>query len=485
MFKRTGKYAGIGIGTVYNHFYKNNDKVSLNKNTKFFINGSTGLNSFYFEGIKAGVKKANEIFEHELPLKNIVHSKFKDSTEGVQKGLIFYYQNLIKNNKKNLPEDDSNIILSDEVLPPSLKTWPIVEGKEVIVLEKKKGDAEIFGGNLIRRLKKDNVVKKISIGKWKRKTFKPDLILAPENLNITTDRPILFYRTFPSSKEELKFNSYFGFNSLKYLLEPIKAYQEELKRVRYDLKSKFNAQYYGELLKYFSISKSKFAYIFDIRKVEKGKIEKIKGIASIKKIINSSQGKNIFISPHADDMEISAGALVRWMIEKGEDIENWIITESHNEKERREREAIKAKEILSTKNKKLKLDFMGFNKKNLLKEEVKEKIKYQIKDINNLKIVFLPSLKDSHPTHQKVRKIIEEMFLEVFDEFLIVYYSSPWIGEYNTYFLSDKNHEKGKESKIGSLLKKSIGKSGIVGELCGDFKEKGFFKNYAEQFKRN
>ncbi len=481
--KSCGKYAGIGIGLIYNHFYKSEDAF-LDDDTKFFVNGSAGLDTFYFKGIKAGVKKANKLFEKELSLNNVLHSKFKDSTEGVQKGLVFYYQSL-EEQKGILPNTESNILLSDKNLPSYLKVWPIITGREIIVLEEQKGNAEVFAGNLIHKLEEKNVVKRISINDWKRKKFNPDLILAPENQEIDFEGEILFYRKFPPTKEELEFNTFFKFNSAEDLLKSIRTYEKELERTRYDLGSKLLVNYYGELLKYFSLTNSKFAHVFNIKKVEKVEKKDIKGLSSIKNIIKKKKGKNIFISPHADDMEISAGALIKWMLKEGKEVENWIITESHNEEKRRKKEAEDASKVLSTTNNKLKLDFMGFDKENLSKEEAKDKIRYRIKDIKDLKTVFLPSPKDSHPTHQKVRKLVEEMFLEQKNDFLIIYYPSPWAGEYNTYYLSDKNYGKDKKSKIASLLKMSLGKSGILGELCGDFKEKGYFGNYLEQFKRN
>jgi len=478
--KRTGKYAGIGIVTIYNHFFKREDKISFNENTKFLINGSAGLDPYYFKGIKAGIKKGNKLMENNLKVTNVAHSKFKNSTEGVQRGIILYYINLIKN-KISFPEEEK-VIISNKNVPPSLVSWAVPKGKEIIVLTKKE---KVFATNLIQKLKEENVVKEISVKKWRKKKFNPDLLLAPENEEIDFKGPILFYKTFPFSTEDLTFNSYFEFNKVKRLLEPIKAYKKEIERVRYDIWSKFHTKYYAELLKYLSASKKNHAHIFNIKKAENGEIKDIKGLTSIKNIINREKGISIFISPHADDMEISSGALIKWMIKNGENLENWIITESHKERERREKEALIAQKRLSTRKNQLEIDFMGFHKDKILEEEIKDKIKYRIKGIKNLKMIFLPSPKDKHPTHQKVRKVLEEILLKEKDEFLIAYYNSPWIYDYDVYYLSDHNYGETEESKIASYLKEALGKSGILGELCGKLKDKGFFGDYGEPFKTN
>ncbi len=219
--------------------------------------------------------------------------------------------------------------------------------------------------------------------------------------------------------------------------------------------------------------------------VKNGKEIKKDNLISLKEFFKKSQGKSIFISPHSDDIEISAGAFIRWLIEKNKKIENWVITESHGQAIRREIEANRASKVLSKANNRLKLDFSGFNVDNLTKPQVKEEISSKIKDINNFKFLFLPCLNDSHPTHIKVTKLLKEQFKKEFDNFIIFYYFSSWFGKYNAFYNSKVNFGNSKEKQIASILKRGIGQSGILGELCGEFNNRGFFADYIEPLRYN
>lgn len=476
--KKTGEYAGVGIACVFNHFL---DKDLFDKKTTFLINGPLGLDPFYFGGIKKGVEKAKRFLENIPSLENIKKSSFEDSTQGIQKGVLFYHQSLVKKRKKNLPSFVENVVVSDKKLPSRINSWPSLEGVNITLLEPQKNESKVFAGNFIKKIKAKNEIEKVDDKKEIKN--KSNLTIAPERMKEKIGEPALFYESLPSDKQQLKFDSYFGFDSL--LLEPflasIRAHAGEIKRTRYDISSKLFSKYYGQLLQYLSVKDYPFAHRFQSKGVNK----ESKELICLREFFKKRKGETVFVSPHSDDAEISAGALIKWMIDNGKDVENWVVTETHNEMKRRNREAQKAKEILSNQNNPLSLNFMGFDKEDLERKSVKREIKGKIEKIDKLNALFLPSRKDSHPTHQKTRKLIEDLFSSHFDNPTTFYYFSPWAGNYDTYFVSEKNYfQNKKEEKIASNLKKGIGKSGILSELCGEFKNKGYFVKYVERFKR-
>ena len=83
----------------------------------------------------------------------------------------------------------------------------------------------------------------------------------------------------------------------------------------------------------------------------------------------------IVISPHSDDGEIGGGAFIRYLLEKGIHVENWVITGSKEQSvnRRRKAEAVEAANTLSEGTRgKMVVKFLGVHKSELTQEHLKD-----------------------------------------------------------------------------------------------------------------
>jgi len=179
-------------------------------------------------------------------------------------------------------------------------------------------------------------------------------------------------------------------------------------------------------------------------------------MSGYKIITDNNMPKNktiIVISPHPDDASIGPGGTLAYFSEKNE-IHTFVMTTGHrsfipdkNLTERvmiREDEVINESKILNTTPHLLRLDFYN-NGESAIKKDV-DKIYEKLKELNP-DIIFLPQVKDSHPTHKTSREIALKALLKYGKKVELWNYESPWAlfaeGFFNTIVpLSEKYIEK-------------------------------------------
>ena len=458
--------------------------------------------------------------------------------------------------------DDQRVLLTDQKIEGVL-TQGLPKNKRIAILEDTELDATPFAGNLIQRLSEKNRMKRFSLRRSSLdqlasflSKFQPDFILLPQDrsdfeffiqtLANETQRPVtlLFY----ASLDLLPFeNLFYPFSSetAEIVKSAIQAHKSQVERTAYDKVFDYFSNATGQRLrldKNIAGNPTHHAQTFKVGFIEKGEVAfarpgKLYQVASRRGPSTLAFDPDIpilVVSPHADDLEIAAGGLIRSELKKSQRssnprVLNWIFgtgdewgvildpnhpAQALAEKDQiaykrsiRKKEAMDAAMILSGATPgEIEVSVLGLPSASRYPqgpgailsmidpqvledlEVVKTKLDaFFAKYSGSFKkggvlTVVLPHFHDDHPHHQMATQIA----LEALKQFSsvkeipiqLIFYNSPWAGRYNTYYVSSKDPTLKRRAhpllsekiSISDKIHRSLGI--ILGELLAGFGRK-------------
>jgi LmbE family N-acetylglucosaminyl deacetylase len=475
--------------------------------------------------------------------------------------------------------DDQTILLSEQSID-GVSTQALPKNKRIAVIEQTENDAMAYAGNLVKRLEKENKIQKFSLRDLELladftnflKKFKPDFILLPQG---RSDLEAMIQDIVEETGREITILSYVSLDLLPFqnfffpfsaqtaqvVKKAIQTHKSQVTRTAYDQIFEYSSQVAGQKLQFYqpAMEDSPYAQAFRVGFIHQGKVEitsndtryKI-GPARAPYTINLSDDIPLLvISPHADDLEIAAGGLIRSYLEASQRpsrtrVLNWVIgtgdewgvifepdhptadlTEDAQigiKRHIRREEALEAGSVLSKETSgKLEVSVFGLlsasqhpQRANVIlpmnTPQVFKDLRYLQMKLNDfyheyislfkneeMLTVILPHPDDAHPHHQMATKIVLEALSQLSIaqgiSIQLLFYSSPWAGSFNTYYVSNKNQTldetvsvdlKDKIS-IAEKAKRSLGI--IIGELFAGFGKKPLSSealggSFAERFMR-
>ncbi|MFC2062011.1 phospholipase D-like domain-containing protein, partial [Elusimicrobiota bacterium] len=429
-------------------------------------------------------------------------------------------------------EPGQQVVISDKRID-GINTIPLPVDKKVAVLELAPGDSANYAGKFINKLKEDNTIESFSDSvKIKDLEFyAPSIILVPlgdpdmeklvrDYAKSSKESVLLVFYESPRIEEELNVVYPFDEQKAKLKKEAIQKHRSQVDRIALDevaidfsraLACKEGVP--GGYLEGFNIT--------EIANGEEKEIDqKEKHILGDTLKFDNKQPA-IFVSPHPDDMEFAASAMVSYLVESGIKTYNWVFSpglgarmkgfdnldiskDSDKVKQKmeiREKETNEGRKLLGIDGvKMMNLPSVSFpvlaeDKARVIEKDINRVVgeieellasgEYDIKE-GKFKVV-IPDKNDAHPRHNISTHIMLEALKRVSREKDIViqllYYQAPWSGGANTYFYSENpsgEFTRDKE-KANAVIGTEICSSAGMGANLKDPEELG--GKYAERFR--
>jgi LmbE family N-acetylglucosaminyl deacetylase len=488
-----------------------------------------------------------------LPFDDLIQEKMTENDPSLQ--------NLKSGSAPDISKSDTETILLSDQSIEGVSTQTLPKNKKIAVIEQTENDATAYAGNLIRRLEKENKIQRFSLSElslladfkdFLRKS-QPDFVFLPH------DRPEfedMIQDFVNESGRKIIILSYvslelFPFQNLFYpfssetaqiVKKAIQVHKSQVTRTAYDQIFDNSSQAAGQKRQFYqsSAGDSPYAQAFRVAFIHQGKLEITPNdtrykIGSEKESYTLNLSDDIpllVISPHADDLEIAAGGLIRSFLEETQGpprtrVLNWVIGTGDEwgvildedfadlseesqvaiKRSMRRQEADDARLVLS-KDTSGTMDVDVFSLSSVSQYPqgpnailpmddprvfkdlrfFQRKLDFLFDDYfdsfkaGSILTVILPHPEDAHPHHQMATKIVLEALSQLSIahgiSIQLLFYSSPWAGRFNTYYVSNENQMLDENApaplkekiSIAEKVKRSLGI--ILGELVAGFGKK-------------